>query len=181
MSFINKEILKAQPEKLFRQNGQPYVGYYYLENNIPISYSPSSRIGEKLLSYTEVNFLRIKNRINVKGGYRVPMGTRPVPTIYDYGTKYIERYFVQKRNSPLNSIIEIDRDQFNEITSQENRSAINLNIYNNTSLSWMISGPIELVYATNIKKLDDLEETFPGLKSFLRDPLQFYKPVESHL
>jgi hypothetical protein len=82
---------------------------------------------------------------------------------------------VQKRNSPLNTIVEIDSEQFSNIKSNSKKSGIDLNIYNSVSFQWMISGNSRYVQNFNLRQIRDNLKDFKGLDNFLKNSLEFYK------
>lgn len=107
--------------------------------------------------------------------YLTPISFSPVPTMDDYKVGRIERFFIQKRNSAMNTILEIDSPQFNSINTKNN-PGINGVIYNSLRVEWIISKiPIEDARYLNSFTVQKSLPTFPGLNLILTNPLEFYR------
>jgi hypothetical protein len=105
-----------------------------------------------------------------------PVTHNPQPTPQQYRTGKMERFFVQKRNSPLNTIVEINAEQYNQI-NKENRPGINGVLWNKIMILWRISTiPAEDAAVLNRRTLQETEDKFPGIGLYLSDILEFYKP-----
>ena len=107
--------------------------------------------------------------------YNPPVSFSPIPTADDYKRNKIERFFVQKRNSPMNTIMEIDQFQHQTI-NVKNNPGINGVIYNSVRIDWIISK----IPATDAEYLNNWEiqknlVNFPYLNLILTDNLEFYK------
>lgn len=101
----------------------------------------------------------------------------PNPTLLDYETGFITRYFL--KNVSSSKIYETSRDNYTsvidslyiknetewKITGNKNTSTTNGNIINVG------------VYDFNKKNIDDLNYKINGIKSILYNPLQFWKGV----
>ena len=103
-----------------------------------------------------------------------PVYFKPFPKTKDYSIGYINRYFVQKINDL--TITEVNKNKYNEISST---------VYNKLSIRWIISGPKNNVYKNkmldrtgvteqNIKTLNVSEYKMKGLKTYLKNPLEFW-------
>ena len=103
-----------------------------------------------------------------------PVYYKPIVTTNDYGTGYINRYFVQKINDL--SITEVNQDKFNEISDL---------YYNKLVIEWVITGPKNNQYKNkilerkgvqeqNTKTLNDNNSKMKGLKTYINNPLEFW-------
>lgn len=161
-------------------NGEPYTGgYHVLPNGQKFTgFNPEDKsveLFEQRLNPTQ-DILRY-NQVtgNTINKYVPPIPYQPSPTTDDYKRGRFERYFVQKRNSPLNTTMEIDGQQFNQINTLNN-PGINGVLYNKLKLDWKISKiPKEDAYYLNKLLLQKNTPTFPGIGEFVNNPLEFYK------
>lgn len=107
--------------------------------------------------------------------YKSPMPIQPIVTLDDYTRGEIQRFFVQKRNNPSATIIEIDSDQYNSI-NVSNNPGINGVIWNKVLIPWKVSlMPKNDVAYLNSVEILKAEQLFPGIKNFLTDYLEFYR------
>lgn len=107
--------------------------------------------------------------------YEVPISFSPNPSLDDYKRGFIERFFVQKRNSPFNTISEIDSVQYNKINTLNN-PGINGVIYNKVKIKWIISKiPINDAEYLNGFEIQKNLPTFPYLNLILTNLLEFYR------
>ena len=162
------------------KNGEIYVGSYHIlptgQRFSGFQPEPSSvELFELRLNPTQ-DILRYNqitgNEIN---RYIPPILYSPIPTLDDYKKGKIQRFFVQKRNSPLNTILEIDYNQFNSINT-ENNPGINGVIYNKVLLEWRISkiSTQDASYLNNLEIQKNLPN-FPYLNLYLTNTLEFYR------
>lgn len=160
--------------------GELYIGaYHILPNNQKFSgFQPepkSQELFELRLNPTQ-DILRYNqisgNKINA---YSVPISYSPIPSAEDYKLGFIQRYLIQKRNSPQNSIIEIDGIQFNQINTQS-KPGINGIIYNKQKVKWIISKiPMNDASYLNERELIKVSNDFPFIGTYLTNLLEFYK------
>lgn len=107
--------------------------------------------------------------------YLPPIAYQPNPTPKDYDLGKIQRFFVQKRNSPLNTIIEIDSNQFNSV-NVKNNPGINGVIYNSLIIEWVISKiPKNDAAYLNELTLQRNTPNFPYIGRHITNLLEFYK------
>jgi hypothetical protein len=107
--------------------------------------------------------------------YVVPFPIQPAPNQNDYKRGKIERFFVQKRNNPLYTILEIDSQQYNSINTQ-NRPGINGTLWNKLKIVWIISKiPIEDAKYQNTQTLQIASRNFGGIGNYITNALEFYK------
>lgn len=112
---------------------------------------------------------------NKTAQYEVPIAIEPRPTSSDYQAGEMERFFVQKRNSPLNTIIEIDSVQYNKINTN-NQPGINGVIWKGIRLVWKISKlPKDDAYLANQRTVIAANVDFPGLSKIVTNNLEFYQ------
>jgi len=162
------------------ESGEEYVGgYHVLPNGQRFSeFRPTDKsveLFEKRINPTQ-DILRYNqitgNQINK---YVPPISYQPLPTVEEYKKGHFDRFFVQKRNSPLNTIIEIDGQQFNQVNTLNN-PGINGVLWNRLQINWKISKiPSEDAYYLNRYALQVSTPKFPGIGEFLPNPLEFYK------
>lgn len=172
-----RDIRYTKGLEFYTLDGLEYKGYYYIDskNNVAHTYTKGVKYGKVLVPRHTFNTETARLRSKVKGGSMSPIPILPSPTDYDYTNKAIIRYFVQKKNSPLNTIIEIDETQYNKVRLAESNSFINSNIYNSLSIEWRIAGNEDYVYNSNKKIVEESESSFKGIKNFIKNYLQFYK------
>lgn len=123
---------------------------------------------EDLLRYNQLSQSEISR-------YEVPVSYSPSPTFDDYKRGFIERFFVQKRNSPLNTIVEIDYQQYNQINTLNN-PGINGVIYNKVKIKWTISKiPVSDAEYLNGFEIQKNLPNFPYLNQAITSLLEFYR------
>lgn len=115
---------------------------------------------------------------NIRGNsivtYTSPKLFFPIITKDDYDNGYIERFFVQKRNNPVNTVIEISYDEYTNIGTDPGN--INSMAWNNVFIRWKISKLTPDILSTlNKMEVDIAEIVFPGLKKYLSNYLEFSK------
>lgn len=145
--YAKHQILTGQyssGEQFITSNGDDYIGGYHVLPNGQLftGFSPtdkSEELYEKRFDWTKdvALYNSIKQISTTK--YVQPTPYLPRPTLEEYQEGYLYRYFVQKRNNPLVTIIEIDVDQYNKINSK-NQPGLNSVIWNGCLLKWKING-----------------------------------------
>lgn len=107
--------------------------------------------------------------------YLTPISFSPNPTLDDYARGRIERFLIQKRNSAMNTIMEIDQVQFASINTKNN-PGINGVIYNKVRIDWIISKiPVNDAEYLNGLTINKNSINFPYLGTFLTNNLEFYR------
>lgn len=162
------------------KDGSVYSGPYHI---LPTGqkfteFVPSS----KSVELFELRFTPTKdilNYNNISGvnsnQYSVPTPYQPMPNAADYKFGRIERFFVQKRNNPLFTIMEIDATQYNSINSQ-NKPGINAVIWNKLKIWWIISKiPLEDTKYINQQTLIRANLQFDGIGRVVTNLTEFYK------
>lgn len=170
----------AVPNQFIYLNGKDYIGPYHILPNGKfftgfIPDMKSVQIIEKLnqnISADVISYNTLKKT-------QVPNHKSPVPIIPIIGETeielgYIERFFIQKRNNPTNTIIEIDLEQYLNIgLENENISKIN---YNATFLKWHISNlETPILIELNRSSVNKAEKNFKGIKKYLQNYLEYSK------
>lgn len=107
--------------------------------------------------------------------YLTPNPFYPRPSLDDYRIGWIERFFIQQRTSPINTIIEIDSIQFNGVNTQ-NSPGINGVLWNRLRLEWKISklSTDDIQYLNN-RSIQMAEPSFTGISEYLTNPLEFFR------
>jgi len=170
-STLYKELIKIQ-------NSEEYVESY--PNNklliaLPFD-SPVPNVNDNvpfnedlLLKYLDLN----NTDFNNLPSQQLPTYSPTLPTEEDYKIGEFERYFCVKRNQ--NVYLEIKKDIYNKLTSQNNQIAWQL--YKPFKLSWAITGVRDNVYLTNksIVALTSQRNQLVGLNLYLKeDYLKYY-------
>lgn len=162
------------------KDGSDYVGLYYI---IPTGQRftgarPEPKSQELFVKrLNQDSDVRLYNNINEVSypKYINPVLIAPFPTADDYERGFMERFFVQKRNSPLNTIIEIDAEQFNKI-NVGNKPGINGIIWNKLRINWKISKiPQQDAQTLNQLTIVRSENDFPYISKYLTNLLEYYR------
>lgn len=172
-----KQIKKTEGSEFYTLDGIEFKGFYYVDTktNIAYVYDEFSKTTKILVPKHTFDTETVRLRTNIKGGMSSPVSYKPTLSDYSYSVGEISRYFVQKRNSPMNTITEIDYDQFIRIKNKNSKNYIDSKIYNSIDILWRISGNKDYVSFFNTKQIEDAEKTFKGLKNFLKNVLEFYR------
>lgn len=161
-------------------DGSDYIGTYHILPNgqrftHPRPKTNSKELHEKRTDLTED--VLFYNRLTERKAsqYTSPIAYQPIPNVDDYELGQIERYFVQKRNNPRATIVEIDGQQFNQINTNNN-PGINGVIWNSIIIPWRISvvSPQDAA-ELNRAQLIRAEDNFAGIGAYVTNVLEFYK------
>lgn len=172
--------LYTEGNEFIIEDGRIYIGSYHLLPNGQKFSGFRPEPGSVELFELRLNPTQDILKYNQLSGksidrYVAPIPFQPQPTNDDYKRSFIERFFVQKRNSPLNTILEIDAQQFNQINTL-NRPGINGVLWNKLKIGWKISMlPKEDIYYLNQRQIEKNLLNFPGLNTFITNPLEFYR------
>jgi len=192
---------KANPGELTTLDGKEYIGDYYITFNGKYftGKNPQSNTNyplQKVEVRSQQNTISIttkdtqifdklnQNNININSLLE-PQPFYPIPSLQDYQQGKITRYFAKQRVIRMFKIIEIDQPTYDDILNQ--KGVYNYPLWKVTSLFWQISGPLEDerpngsvvragVIDTNKRIVDTKEKTFQGIKQYLTNFQQFYKP-----
>lgn len=159
------------------ENGDTYIGLYHI---LPTGqrFTEATQVDKsellipKRLELSESAKTYNKNTSFKTFNYVLPVSYFPSLNLRNLQEGSFQRYFVQKRNNPIGTIMEIDYEQYQSINSI-NQVGINGNIYNKCELTWRISGPD--VEKWNMYSISLAERNFPFLKTFLSNNLEFSK------
>lgn len=180
--YAKHQLLTGQytsGNELILSDGTNYVGGYHIQPNGKYftEFSPTSKsveLFEKRFDWTED--VKVYNRINnvTNSNYLQPIPYLVSPSLEDYQDGYVYRFFVQKRNNPRVTIIEIDSDQYNKINSK-NQPGINSVIWNFISIKWKLNG--SSIYEYNEREIlsSEVQFKFIGLRAYLKNLLEFSK------
>lgn len=123
--------------------------------------------------------------INTQVNNSIPTVSIPKPNIGNYSEGYIQRYFLQTRDTPGSPIFEVDDRQYIKFLSYPH--------YKGVSIKWRISGNIndefipgpnsELiknpsVVSSNRLALLEAAKEMPDIRLHLVDVKQFWKPLK---
>jgi hypothetical protein len=190
---------KADQNQFKTSDGKPYTGPYYTTfkgesfsgvsptsgSSSPLYATPISQAGLTLgidgIAKAQYNQLN-PTPINLVD----PTPFTPRPTDADYAAGKITRYFARQRNGTTFRLMEIDQPTYEAFT--KGRGNANTALWKVVSIFWQISGPLYNervngiqtragVIDTNQRILDNTEPNFIGIKQYLTDLTQFYKPV----
>lgn len=170
--------LYAKPGLFTDEIGNDYEGLYhilptgqYFSGELPTE--RTFELFEKDLSYTQdvIKFNRINNLGISK--YISPVFVQTKITDLDIQRGVVDRYFVQKRSSPRNTIIEIDVDQYNSMNNK-NYPGINSIIWNGVIIEWVIHlRDKQKIIELNSNTLTQKDILFPGIKKYLSNLLEY--------
>lgn len=152
--------------------GVRYQGKFFVENGLTYRGVPGLITRERIFTTADYYTSMVRNRIPSKGNSRMPRVYVPVVEQFEKELGRFQRYFVQKRVDPYNTIIEIDKDQFTNYHPNSN-SGLDSNIWNRVSIEWTISGNRAYIAALNFKEILLAQRRFPGLRNKLRNLYQF--------
>lgn len=148
-------------------NAQRFTGFQPEASSVEI-FELRLNPTDDILRYNQIT----GNEIN---RYITPNPYYPVPSADDYRLGWIERFFIQKRTSPVNTIMEIDSTQYNSINVQ-NSPGVNGILWNRLRVEWKISKfPSADANYLNLLSLSRAESTFPGISAYLTNGLEFYR------
>lgn len=180
--YAQHQILTGQytpGEELVLANGSNYVGGYHILPNghYFTGFNPSEKsveLFEKRNDWSAdvTTYNRIKQIVTMN--YVQPTPYLSIPTLDDYNDGYLYRYFVQKRNNPLVTIMEIDVNQFNAINTK-NQPGLNGTIWNSAVIKWKLTGSNILEF--NLRELEQAEilYKFRGLRAILTNLKEYSK------
>jgi hypothetical protein len=113
---------------------------------------------------------------------QVPKTFLPTPSDSDYSDGFIDRYFTQKVNDKTSPVFEVGKDTYNDLLSNS--------FWSTVKLKWRIKGQLEPVFNdkgilidpgvrnSNLNEITKNQKSIPPLKTYLINPLQFYKPYK---
>jgi hypothetical protein len=172
-----KNIKKTNGLEFYTLDGLEYRGFYYVDSstNVAYIYNKESNTNQILVPRHTFNTETVRLRNKIKGGSMSPKPYIPIISEYDYSVGMIPRYFIQKRSSPLSTIMEIDQSQYAKVKASSSKNSISSKIYRQVSIEWVISGNKDYVFNINTRNIEQSEINFNGLKNYLKNPLEFYR------
>lgn len=168
---VEKGLYTKGGEYVIMNTGEDYIGLYHILPNEKIysgdePHNSAKQLQKKLYNVSEdvKLFNRLKN--NTLSNYKSPIAMKPYPEKSDYEEGFYHRCFVQKRNNPINTIIEIDAEQYYKINTN-NREGINGIIWRDIVIEWRIIGINADIL--NYNTLKDAEKEFPGILNHINN------------
>lgn len=170
--------LYTRGKEYYSKDGVEYIGpYHKLPNGMIFTgFVPTDRSTELFLLSNQIvasTEYRTLTKI-ATGKYIEPIYSAPRPSDDDYSNGFIFRYFVQKRNDPAGSIIEIDKEQYDGI-NRSNGPGINENVWRKLTIAWYIRGDGNSVAALNSNTLHKAAVNFYGLIQYVKNTIEFLK------
>lgn len=159
------------------ENGEDYIGPYHILPNGKtftgfIPSINSKRIIKKNLEISKdvVYYNNIKKESLPT--HKSPVSIRPIITDEDIEYGQIQRFFIQKRNNPENSIMEIDVDQYMLVGTNSN--GISEVSWNAGFCKWYIGNLSDTIKSElNRVQIAELEKKFKGIKKYIANYLEF--------
>lgn len=188
----------------FFLNGAPYSGKYYqtIDGEFYSGPDPQTGPSEKLskinnyigtpgldnikLSFDSQKQLAIKTNVQSNRIQGQPGSFFPQPTEEDYIKGYITRYFTKKENEK-GYIIEISRDEYNDIVNGD--TDYDIRLYQVTTILWKLTGPLNNtrksqynvipgIIETNRRLTESANKNFLGIVEFIGgDYTKFARPT----
>jgi hypothetical protein len=161
-------------------DGSDYIGLYHVLPNGQVFTDPVPKLTSKQLFTKRADISEVVKRYNRIVGedasrYVSPVAFQPMPSANDYEFGEIQRFFVQRRNNPRTTIVEIDSGQFNTINTS-NLPGINGVIWNSIIIPWRISNiSKEDTHIINQRELINAEQKFRYIGVYIQNTLEFYK------
>lgn len=154
-----------------------YIGLYHILPNDQCwtETAPNSKsklIVPKRFDASEDVKIYNNNKNIIGNNYISPINKMPHIENHHYISGEILRYFVQKKNSPLNTIYEIDREQFLTLNNS-NRPGINSSIWNHIVINWKLTG--DMAGEINKNTIEIASQKFKGIEFFLTNYFEFVK------
>lgn len=165
-------------EFVFYQNyAISYEGLYHILPNGQIwthasPHRNSKRLQKKRFEASEDVKLYNKIRNESQSNYMSPTEVQVIPNTSDYDVGHFYRYFVQKVNSPISTLIEVDVDQINSMNSSNNEG-INSNIWNSAEVKWYIKG--KYAGELNQREVSRVSKNFTGIEKYLVNFFEYVK------
>jgi hypothetical protein len=155
-----------------------------LKKNPPITLVSSSLNDE----YRRITANTTSPEVAALNATQVPELFFPTPAPADYQVGSFIRYFTKKRNGGAESIIEISKTTYEDITNQS--SSYNFYLWETITIYWAISGPLfdvkdpntgittPGIVNTNARILDKANKEFRGIRAYLQDLAQYAIPTD---
>ena len=168
-SKITENLKTGGNEFLYKETLQPYKGYYYSTFDGKYFAGASPTVGNKELITAKKS--QTKAQTNPSQHY-------PIPTTDDYNKGYITRYVCKRVNSGVKTIMEITKENSEQVKKNP--------LYVTTSFNWKITGelrddlsnpnnPIYGVVDTNRRVLHEQEKIIQGISLVFINLAQYYR------
>lgn len=177
--YLKHNIITSQyttgNEFIIRTTQEDYVGLYHIvptgEAWTEDSPKPSSKLLiKKLFDISNDVKTYNKNTNSEASVYVSPMEIRTAIYDRDYTRGYVYRFFCQKRNNPLATIMEISAEQYNTFNSRNN-PGINSVVWDRIQIEWSLNKHMaEVLNSSAIKKASI---NFPGIEKYLTNYLEY--------
>ena len=156
-------------------DGVEYIGHYHIYKNITFTGTTHDKQSVQLMLYTNdkliLEYIQLKNTKQ----FEPPITFHITPTIKDYKTGNIKRYFISKRNED-SIVYEVNEEKYNTLTVKN--KGLNGDIYKGVILNWKLTGPVYDVYTndiltqhgiynTNEREAITKSKTLPGLLKYI--------------
>ncbi len=122
---------------------------------------------------------RHRGRGDLSSFFSNPISSKPKPTSENYKQGFMNRYFVRKATSPNFPIYEVDSSNFQLMRKNP--------FYSSATVNWKLTGDIDSkeiageklmgVTETNTININKANLVISGIKSLLKNPLEFYKKL----
>ena len=202
-SYATINDLTTNGEEFFL-NGAPYSGKYYQTIDGQFYSGPNPQIGpneklskqniiERAPGFTNSSLpFKLKQELGLKTNivFNRPQGQPasffPEPSEEDYTRGYITRYFTKKENQK-GYIIEISREEYNDIVNGE--TDYDIRLYQVTTILWKLTGPLNNtrksqyniipgIIETNKRLTEAANKNFLGIVEFIGgDYIKFARPT----
>jgi hypothetical protein len=162
---------------LFDGSSSDYIGLYHILPNSQVWTESvpgdnTKRLTAKRFDATQDVIAYNKAKERETSQYVNPIAYAPILTFENYNDGFVYRNFVQKRNAPVSTIIEIDDDQKNSLNNR-NRPGLSSLIWNSITIKWYLTG--QFAGEFNQNAIMEAEKKFKGISKYLRNSLEFTK------
>jgi hypothetical protein len=162
------------------EDGTEYVGPYHQYINDRLTYTNSKYqkgVSKQLFPLvTDPNIKEYNKAANTSAKiWAHPKYHFPTVTAQHIQQSWIPRYFVQVRNNPQSTVIEINQDQFDNIGTTVN--GLDDVRYNSINIRWRITGTPNDIINSNRQMLAIKNQSFPGIVNYLTDLTEFYQAI----
>tara|TARA_Y100000592_G_scaffold83446_1_gene133298 strand:+ start:11147 stop:12031 length:885 start_codon:yes stop_codon:yes gene_type:complete len=170
-------------EYCFLDDGREYVGeYIIMSDGTFFAGNEISKLGFELIKLEDKPNRKGKtisaNRFNIlKENYfefisqtKTIVPTKNFPTKSDYMRGFYERYFVKRKNEPLN-YKEIDKETYDSLKNK--KTEYDWRLHDCGKIIWVLNGEAN---TANAKSLEIAERKFKGLGIIFQNTEEFYLP-----
>lgn len=167
-------------------DGTEYIGPYhqYISDRLTYTNAQYQKGVSKQLFPLQLNVDIIEYNKAAKTKSKIwatPRYYLPVVQAEHITQGWMPRYFVQVRNQPLHTIIEIDSDQFDNIGTTV--TGIDSVRYKSLNIRWKITGTLNEIIDTNRFQLINKNIEFPGIVNYLSNLIEFseFSPIRKKI